>query len=1580
MRILLYSSAKFFLPMLPDDQPTVPTRPPDPSRSSPPGVWVAPSVEELQAKLPQYEVLEILGRGGMGAVYKARQKSLKRLVAIKILPLGMADDEFKFVERFQNEAQTMAQMNHPAIVSVYDFGETADGLLYFVMEFVDGTDVQKMIQASGKLSGEYALAITAHVCDALSYAHKRGVIHRDIKPANILIDQEGHIKVADFGLAKMNDPAQTSGLTKTNMAMGTPDYVAPEVLTTGMVADHRADLYAVGVMLYQMLTGEVPRGMFKLPSQKGIGSDERFDAIICKAMEQDREERYQSAMDVRRDLDVILTTPQPKSDGTGVVPANELPQKPVTKQPRPPGERSQPPAQQAPAQKAAAAPKAKTLPKKSSPVAMWLSIGGIVAVLGVAGFLVRGGKSKPSAEATDPSTASQPAQPQAPIKVSENPLAKSVSSSSAAKGKTIDLLPLADVARDAIAGEWRLDGDDLLVKASKPDANGTARLQLPYQPPEEYDFEIEFTPESGTNMVGQALSAYQHGFSWFMDGKTNVGSKAGFDAIDGVGVASRTDGTTMRAKFLTNGQRHRSMVEVRRNRVRALLDGEPLVTWGSSPKSYERLDISKNEKLRDALHLGLVAYDRGVRFHKITVREITGVGKVDAAASQSATVVGSGKTEAASSGPTGPVIDWINGVPPETPPWTADWGGLKDGVLTPTNKCARLFGIMKDGSVRVRIRLAPGYPITDAYGPMLQLDIRHGSVKDTTDTSGQFQFQVFVPNRECKLLYQQRVGNGRNSDPLYLWEGTPRKLNQTDSAEVDWEFRAVGDEFSAWADGKLMHTARLDKVASGYCTLSLLPGMQITRLETTGLIPTKPGPPKDRTLPEDKPTQTAAASGETTDWLKSAQWTAPWSLEKGRLKCSDPSKTRYLGVGRDGTVRLRFRDDAAASISKTAPPLQVTFYSGGSASTQEQTRYYQLQVFPASRYLHLLIIQKDAKTQADVPTFVWNHVNLPAATAGKDDMNLELRAAGGELSVWSGTERLATTRDERGQAGGWLVIGSPGMEITTLETIGITPNPGTISPPQTTDAPPPTISNWQDVTATLREQAKAKPGTVMEGELITWNGDKQNPPHFTVTPAGQNDYAIRLKHVGAGQINVRFDEKKGFIYVQSAPSGVRINRWMKGVVAPVSLLVAKDIPFSYSKGDPHDLTVTVQGSTISAWLDGQFMGKVDDTIFAEGTGAVALVSYGKVQKVEVAELRTSKTRAETSWTDWLTPKLAAGSFGPPDWTVEKDGLTTDKPIYGRTLMTNDTHDAAVRLTYDLRSSAGIQVTMRERKGTPNGREMYFADDTGDTLYMSRMLPDGTIKGLSNQKYGTASAPRTGTHTLELRCMGDTLTATVTGATADPIVVTATDATLTSGSIGMVLKKGVLLKKVEIAELNGATAKGEWQPIFMKPEDFGGDLRDVEFRDGATFLKSWSKAAPATSSGGGIRATLRFCASDRTGSLSLRSTEGAAYGEEDFACMAYVSPSGGMVMKVRDRTTGSPELKRHDFPLSPALKLEESFTFELRAADGKITASINGHEVGSVPDTWKGGARRFSITPSTTEMTEFRDVAVLKSGG
>ncbi|MFO1437690.1 MAG: serine/threonine-protein kinase [Verrucomicrobiaceae bacterium] len=272
--------------------------------------WEPPAPSEVQRMLPQYEVEKLIGRGGMGAVYRGIQLSLERPVAIKLLPPVIEQQDPAFAERFKNEAKLMGRLNHPAIVSVYDFGRTNEDLLYFVMEYIDGTDVHQMIASHGKLPAEHALAITAHVCDALGYAHKQGVIHRDIKPSNVLIDSDGRVKVADFGLAKVaGEDGHSRGLTQTGMAMGTPDYVAPESLILGMQVDGRADLYAVGVMLYQMLTGDLPRGMFKMPSQKVPGVDPRFDRIVRRALEQDREERYQSSGEIRRDLDVILTTP-----------------------------------------------------------------------------------------------------------------------------------------------------------------------------------------------------------------------------------------------------------------------------------------------------------------------------------------------------------------------------------------------------------------------------------------------------------------------------------------------------------------------------------------------------------------------------------------------------------------------------------------------------------------------------------------------------------------------------------------------------------------------------------------------------------------------------------------------------------------------------------------------------------------------------------------------------------------------------------------------------------------------------------------------------------------------------------------------------------------------------------------------------------------------------------------------------------------------------------------------------------------------------------------------------------------------
>ena len=254
--------------------------------------FTPPAAAELAELFPQFESLELLGRGGMGAVYKARQTSLDRFVALKILP-AEANEDPAFGERFQREARALAQLSHPNIVGVHDFGQ-AGAYAYLVMEFVDGANLRQL-QRGGHLSPQEALAIVPQICEALQFAHDRGIVHRDIKPENILIDTQGRVKIADFGLAKMMRlEAGAPDLTLTRHAIGTPQYMAPEQIEKPETVDHRADIYSLGVVFYEMLTGELPIGRFSSPSQR-VEVDVRLDEVVLKALEKDPSLRYQQA-------------------------------------------------------------------------------------------------------------------------------------------------------------------------------------------------------------------------------------------------------------------------------------------------------------------------------------------------------------------------------------------------------------------------------------------------------------------------------------------------------------------------------------------------------------------------------------------------------------------------------------------------------------------------------------------------------------------------------------------------------------------------------------------------------------------------------------------------------------------------------------------------------------------------------------------------------------------------------------------------------------------------------------------------------------------------------------------------------------------------------------------------------------------------------------------------------------------------------------------------------------------------------------------------------------------------------------
>ncbi|HEV3255316.1 MAG TPA: serine/threonine-protein kinase [Gemmataceae bacterium] len=292
--------------------------PPPEDRRSPYPVFIPPMPAELARHFPQLEILELIGQGGMGAVYKARQAKLDRLVAVKVLPPEVARDS-AFAERFTREARSLARLNHPNIVTIFDFGES-DGLFYFTMEFVDGKTVRDLIQA-GQLPATVALHLIPQVCDALQYAHDEGIVHRDIKPENILLDRKGRVKIADFGLAKIVGLSPTYlTLTASHEVMGTLYYMAPEQLTRSHTVDHRADLYSLGVVFYEMLTGELPIGRFAPPSHKAR-VDPRIDAVVLRALVREPEQRYQDAAELRRDVESVLTVRLEASPARPAAPA-----------------------------------------------------------------------------------------------------------------------------------------------------------------------------------------------------------------------------------------------------------------------------------------------------------------------------------------------------------------------------------------------------------------------------------------------------------------------------------------------------------------------------------------------------------------------------------------------------------------------------------------------------------------------------------------------------------------------------------------------------------------------------------------------------------------------------------------------------------------------------------------------------------------------------------------------------------------------------------------------------------------------------------------------------------------------------------------------------------------------------------------------------------------------------------------------------------------------------------------------------------------------------------------------------------
>ncbi len=324
--------------------------------------------------LPHYEISHLIAAGGMGAVYAGMQNALDRPVAIKILPPDAARDG-ESIGRFRTEAKAMARLTHPHIPAVYDFDVSA-GYCYLVMEYIDGWNVHQLI-TQGELNPDLTYSLLSQVCDALHFAHQRGIVHGDIKPSNLLVSQEGTVKLADFGLAQLTGSRED----ETFSPMGTPEYAAPELWQPGIVMDHRADLYSLGCVFYEMLTGAPPQGQFQLPAAT-LKLDSRVDSVIARCMQPKPDLRYQSAAEIKQAIDAIR---QPASGQAATRPAVRIV--------RPPGRKPM---------AGTPGPRRRTKPTKPSPMGWLLALGLAAAVIVI--YIV----SKPTPAPTEEPPATSP--------------------------------------------------------------------------------------------------------------------------------------------------------------------------------------------------------------------------------------------------------------------------------------------------------------------------------------------------------------------------------------------------------------------------------------------------------------------------------------------------------------------------------------------------------------------------------------------------------------------------------------------------------------------------------------------------------------------------------------------------------------------------------------------------------------------------------------------------------------------------------------------------------------------------------------------------------------------------------------------------------------------------------------------------------------------------------------------------------------------------------------------------------------------------------------------------------------------
>ena len=487
-----------------------------------PGSWLALSAEALAEAIPGLRVIELAGRGGMGAVYRAEQVRLGRVVAVKLLPAGATADPMAR-ERFEREARVLAALNHPRVLRIFDFGTLPDGASYLVTEWAEGGDLAARIGGQAQEPRTVA-AWVAQIAEALDAAHGKGVVHRDLKPANVLVRGDGGLALGDFGLARVEGAGFTTTLTMSGVIFGTVDYMAPEQMSpsaAGAAAEvtKAVDIYALGVMTYQMLTGRVPRGVFA-PASRTAGVPKAVDGVIESALAAEPERRPKSAGEFARRLGAAIRGGRRMSAG-----------------------------------------------RRRGRLAV-IATCGACAVWGALAYVRE--KERRDALATETETTAEAVARRTPV------VADPVENVRAPEGMRW-ILPDVEPGRDRASGGWERRGDELRAD------DGVCALRLPAQVPADfrYDVKVEFTRLSGKNSVGVFLPT-SSGVGVFELDAWDAGL-GGIQMIDDQDM--RAHGENFPGA-LRNGERQLVTLEVRGARVTAIWKGRVQRSWDLTGRRF----------------------------------------------------------------------------------------------------------------------------------------------------------------------------------------------------------------------------------------------------------------------------------------------------------------------------------------------------------------------------------------------------------------------------------------------------------------------------------------------------------------------------------------------------------------------------------------------------------------------------------------------------------------------------------------------------------------------------------------------------------------------------------------------------------------------------------------------------------------------------------------------------------------------------------------------------------------------------------------------------------------------------------